>query len=411
MSKSNTSSLKKKNDISINAILVSMENNIQLLLNEITIRGHKTLLNDIHNSITLISKKLEGTNPIADFNQDGHSNKNNKDISSSYNNDELHLMPEDKEEELNTLKEKSKDMKKAMLDHEEKINQLEKEKIQLQSDLEEQHNTNYQLTEDKKTLENCIKKLNEEFNKVSLEYETVLLSIKSKDKMTNDLKAQLAGSKRENENITSINNNLKERIVNMEKKYKLMTEELTISNKKNTILSKRIENAEAVNKQIKTEMTEKEEKHEILRQMNNKLESKSILILKRMKGYYVGIDKKVNHYVQQISDMDYSIKELNKSLLKQKTENEHLNKANKEMMNEKETMDNESKKLNERNAELQSINEELSAKKNELEQKLKVNLRVGEHISIYNNNSNSNNSKKAYSRADTNQSKINNAIA
>lgn len=410
MSKSNTSSLKKKNDISINAILVSMENNIQLLLNEITIRGHKTLLNDIHNSITLISKKLEGTNPIADLNQDGHSNKNNKDISSSYNNDELHLVTEDKEEELNTLKEESKDMKKAMLDHEEKMNQFENEKMQLQSDLEEQHNTNYQLTEEKKTLENCIKKLNEEFNKVSLEYETVLLSIKSKDKTTNDLKAQLAGSKRENENIASINNNLKERIVNMEKKYKLMTEELTISNKKNTVLSKRIESAEAVNKQIKTEMTEKEEKHEILRQMNNKLESKSILILKRMKDY-VGIDKKVNHYVQQISDMDYSIKELNKSLLKQKTENEHLNKANKEMMNEKETMVNESRKLNERNAELQSKNEELSAKKNELEQKLKVNLRVGDHISIYNNNSNGNNSKKAYSRADTNQSKINNVIA
>ena len=397
MSSAESKSKRKSDNISPITIIASIERDIQNLLLEITIRSQKDSLSSIIESLKILSKKLEADYSIvSDYSGAKPSINQSKIENSSTKLDDKTSEGQtisSYQEEIAKLKEEIEKMKKNKKNSDTETQLTiyieEKEKLLLQI------NELQKIDKDNKgkisTLEECLKSLNGEYDQLSILYGNVLEKNKKNEKNISDLKNQNKDNKKYMDEIIETNQQLKEKIITLEKDYKLVSEELKNNNKKLNNLSKIYQNSENLNKKLVSEITTKDERYKIVKLMNEKLEAKSKKIIQRMQSV-LEIESKANEFSKVKMKLEETIKHLTEKIKDLTNLNENLTKNNNNLENENSRFKNEINNLKQNIDKIKKDSEELIAKNNELENKFKINLRLGDTInSSTNNQGNGNN--------------------
>ena len=278
-------------NISSQTLILSIEKDIQNLINQITKKEHLETLYYILEGLKLLSKTIPDDNYFY-------------------------------ENELERKKERIEKYNKVYYDIE-----------QIDNFLEKSQNNENQNTKKILALEECLKILNNEYDDLSKKYGDV---IEKNKEIENTIDKKLNSVKKYNKNLDEErkkNNQLKKKVVDAENRFKLSIKELKTTQTNTNSLKKSIKNKDDVNKKLIEELNTKDEKYKIIKKMNVKLEKEANTILKQL-NKILKIGEKAQEVQENKKKMEEIINTLNLQLNEIVKENEKLLENNQLLNNQ-----------------------------------------------------------------------------
>lgn len=295
------------------------------------------------------------------------------------------------EQEIKKLKEELASIRAREVNENHKSNAEETGKLiqkteGLQYSLNEERSLNRELVIQIQSLEDALKKLNTEYNSLSYRFAKLNSESEMFEKTICDLKHNLNVNKGKFEEVIKVNQELKEKHFEKEQFIENHNKDIRNVIKKNQKLTLKIEEQEKVIDELKHENEVKEVRLNALRAMNQKLDQKSNMILKKWENVQQ-LEKKTDEtYSNYQKQLEY-YEEQNKKILTLRSDNESHSKQEAQQKKELFNIKEENRNLKKQVTELKAINEEFQKKVELFEAKFKNTL-YANTISIEKSNNN-----------------------
>jgi chromosome segregation ATPase len=375
----------KKIEISVSTMINSVERDVSELLRELKERSQKTKIISIQETLKIILRKvklkLEKEENIVEneFNlkksvYDGIITEEEKEYSSRKIQNELKRLKEEKEKFENDKIDISKEFSKKLFEKDEILKKQAYKIEQLNMlNLDEKSNNKHLMIQLKR-LEEKNSAITEEYSNLRARYDSLFLDSESAANSISKVNKNNSDNKAKIEELSRINNDLKQKILHYENSVTHCSEEIKSLLRKNGTLNAKIEEVENKNKEITSELAAKEERLRALRQQNSQLEQKSNKILKKI------------NYVQLFETQNSEVSTTNRKLIdiiedltaKYKQEAEEANSLRRifnESEREKSKISADFDELRKQLSSIRSVNQELNEKNTELENKFKNNFK------------------------------------
>ncbi len=325
-------------NISTKTLILSIEKDIQNLINQITKKEHLETLYYILEGLKFLSKSIPDENYL-------------------------------NESDLERKKERIENYNKVYYDIE-----------QIDNFLEKSQNNENQNTKKILALEECLKVLNNEYDDLSKKYGEV---VEKNKEIENSVDKKINSVKKYNKNLDEEkkkNNQLKRKVLDAENRFKLSIKELKTTQTNKNSLKKSIKNMDEINKKLIEELNTKDEKYKILKKMNSKLEKEANNILKQLNKIL-----KIGQKAQEVQDNKIKMEELINTLNLQLNE---IVKENEKLLENNQLLNNQIIVNQKEIIELKKENENLKNEYNNL-----INFNNEKRFNSNNNNILNNTSK------------------
>lgn len=356
---------KKKIDISPITILTLIEKELKELLPELT-KTQRAKIISIQESLKVLNKKLYFPSNIHEEVMTMTSGIDSKESKSKFD-EEMKIL---KEENIK-LKSELSHLNYLLQDQAKVINRNELSTNNFRAIINEERTKNNLLLLQVKTVEDNFKTLNKEYQTLSEKHELVLKEMGELCQVSSEIKRTTNDNRYKYEDLAQINTELKQKLLSYENNISTHNEDIKILMKKNNSQRLLIEKLGRTNKELSAEVNYKEERIKAIRIMNAKLETNTKKLINKWASLSK-IEEKNIQISQEANEAFETVREMNEHLTYESSANKNLQMQLHQAVNSNQNLQNEIKNLSDINVSIKEMNKELLNKKTELENRFEV---------------------------------------